>query len=81
VDRFEDTLLIPDQVFFALTDRTGALQNCMSLIPKAQRGPESGSMIPLTCLFSIIWRREWDSNSYRCCGICNLQILQLAAWA
>jgi hypothetical protein len=35
--------VIRDQSVLALTDRTGALQNCMSLIPKAQRGPESGS--------------------------------------
>jgi hypothetical protein len=27
----------------ALTDRTRALQNCMSLIPKTKTGPENGS--------------------------------------
>ena len=43
-----DRKLIPNQSVLALTDRTGGLQNCMSLTPKTKRDPESGS---------------WDSNN------------------
>jgi len=42
VDRFKNTLLIPYQSVFALTDRTWALQNCMSVIPKEKKDSESG---------------------------------------
>jgi hypothetical protein len=34
--------LTPNQSALALTDRTGAQQNCMSLIPKTKGAPESG---------------------------------------
>jgi hypothetical protein len=34
--------LTPNQSALALTDRTGAQQNCMSLIPKTKGVPESG---------------------------------------
>jgi hypothetical protein len=40
--------LIPNQSVLGLTARTRALQDCMSLIPKMKRDPESGS---------------WDSNN------------------
>jgi hypothetical protein len=39
---FADRKLIPNQSVLALTDRTGALQNCMSLTPKRKHIPESG---------------------------------------
>jgi hypothetical protein len=42
-NRFEDTPLIPNQSVFVLTDRTRALQNCISLIPKTKEISESGS--------------------------------------
>jgi hypothetical protein len=32
----------PNQSVLGLTARTWALQNCMSLIPKTKKGPESG---------------------------------------
>src|SRR5580700_11782795 len=35
--------LVPNQSVLGLTARTWALQNCMSLIPKTKRDPESGS--------------------------------------
>ena len=38
--------LIPNQSVLALTARTKALQNCMPLIPKTKRDPESGVRIP-----------------------------------
>jgi hypothetical protein len=38
--------LIPNQSVLALTARTWALQNCMSLIPKTKTGPASGFGIP-----------------------------------
>jgi hypothetical protein len=37
--------LIPNQSVLALTARTWVLQNCMSLIPRTKRGPESGFKI------------------------------------
>src|SRR5439155_5671057 len=40
---FDTRKLIPNRSVSALTDRTGALQNCISLIPKTKRDPESGS--------------------------------------
>jgi hypothetical protein len=36
--------LIPNQPVLALTARTWALQNCMSLISNTKTGPESGFM-------------------------------------
>jgi len=38
--------LIPHQSVLALTARTLALQNCMSLIPRKKHGPESGFRSP-----------------------------------
>jgi hypothetical protein len=38
--------LIPNQSVLGLTARTWALQNCMSLIPKDETGPESGFTNP-----------------------------------
>ena len=38
--------LVPNQSVLGLTARTWALQNCMSLIPKDETGPESGFMNP-----------------------------------
>jgi hypothetical protein len=43
-----DRKLIPNQSVPGLTARTLAMRNCMSLIPKTKRDPESGS---------------WDSNN------------------
>ena len=39
---FADRKLIPNPSVLALTDRTGALQDCMSLTPKRKHIPESG---------------------------------------
>ena len=44
--------MIPNQSVLALTARIWALQNCMSLIPKAETGPASG-FISLSNLFIL----------------------------
>jgi hypothetical protein len=49
---FADRKLIPNPSVLALTDRTGALQNCMSLTPKRKHIPESGFGIQRNC-FSL----------------------------
>jgi hypothetical protein len=49
---FADRKLIPNPSVLALTDRTGALQNCMSLTPKRKHIPESGLGIQSNC-FSL----------------------------
>src|SRR5579864_8146467 len=46
---FADRELIPNPSVLALTDRTGALQNCMSLTPKRKHIPESGLGIQRNC--------------------------------
>ena len=46
-DHIQDAVLeklLPNQEVFALTDHTGALQNCMSLITKAKEVSKSESV-------------------------------------
>jgi|ERR1700689_2081269 hypothetical protein len=52
--------LIPNQSVLALTARTWALQNCMSLIPKTKTVPASGFEIRSDLFILNNMAEEWD---------------------
>jgi hypothetical protein len=65
--------LIPNQSVLALTARTWALQNCMSLIPKDETSPASGAMMKLITPGSLfILNNMAERVGFVYCGICYL---------
>jgi len=61
-DRLERHSADSLSVCFCLNGSHVPLQNCMLLIPKTKEVRRVGLWFRLTSLFSITWRREWDSN-------------------